>query len=358
MTATGLVIEARGLTRRFGDFVAVREVSFSVERGEIFGYLGANGAGKSTTIRMLCGLLQPSSGQAVVSGMDVAVNPEGVKRSLGYMSQKFSLYLDLLAEENLEFFGGAYGLMGKALRRRVDAALERVDLQEHRGAMTGDLPGGLRQRLALASALLHRPSILFLDEPTAGVDPAARRSFWRLIRELSSAGITVFVTTHYMDEAEYCHRVGLMVDGRLTALDTPAGLKAAHVRGTLVKLRGEAVPGALELCGELPGVLDAQPFGAAAHVRLDPDLLDPGALTAALGSAGLNGLEADVIQPTLEDVFLAVVEAESRQPEAGRGQAPPLHALPGNGTDGNTSPDTGRGGPCGRPGSGTGAPEA
>ena len=307
------VIEAHGLTRRFGDFVAVRAVDFTVSRGEIFGYLGANGAGKSTTIRMLCGLLRPSEGQAMVSGLDVALDPEGVKRSLGYMSQKFSLYLDLRAEENLEFFGGAYGLMGKELRRRIDHSLERVDLLDQRRTTTGDLPGGLRQRLALASALLHQPSILFLDEPTAGVDPAARRAFWRLIRELSAAGITVFVTTHYMDEAEYCHRIGLMVDGRLTALDTPAGLKATHVRGTMVKLQGADVPRALELCQDLAGVLDAQPFGRAAHVRLDPQLLDADRLRHSLESSGLTGLKTQPIQPNLEDVFLAVVEAESRQ---------------------------------------------
>ena len=312
-TPPELVIEARGLTRRFGDFVAVRSVDFTVTRGEIFGYLGANGAGKSTTIRMLCGLLRPSGGQALVSGLDVALDPEGVKRSLGYMSQKFSLYLDLRAEENLEFFGGAYGLMGKELRARMDHALERVDLLEQRQTRTGDLPGGLRQRLALASALLHRPRILFLDEPTAGVDPAARRAFWRLIRELSAAGITVFVTTHYMDEAEYCHRIGLMVDGRLTALDTPAGLKSTHVRGTMVKLTGGHVPRALEACASLAGVLDAQPFGRAAHVRLDPAVLDPDALLAALSGQGITGLNVAQIQPNLEDVFLAVVEAESRQ---------------------------------------------
>jgi len=316
VSAPAAAIIARQLTRRFGDFTAVRQVSFHVERGEIFGYLGANGAGKSTTIRMLCGLLQPTSGSATVSGLDVAADPEGVKRSLGYMSQKFSLYLDLLAEENLEFFGGAYGMMGRPLRRRVDAVLERVGMGAHRRAVTGDLPGGLRQRLALASALLHRPSILFLDEPTAGVDPAARRSFWQLIRELSGAGITVFVTTHYMDEAEYCHRVGLMVDGRLTALDTPAGLKRAHVPGALVKLRGPDMARALERCRALPGVLDAQPFGAAAHVRLDPAVVSAEALSAALVRAGLPALQVTPIQPTLEDVFLAVVEAESRQASA------------------------------------------
>ena len=304
------VIAAADLTRVFGDFVAVRQVSFQVPRGEIFGYLGANGAGKSTTIRMLCGLLAPSSGQAMVAGLDVALDPEGVKRSLGYMSQKFSLYLDLLAFENLEFFGGAYGLHGRCLRRRMDHALARVGLEQHRRTRTGDLPGGLRQRLALASALLHQPRILFLDEPTAGVDPGARRGFWRLIRELSADGITIFVTTHYMDEAEYCHRVGLMVDGRLEALDTPAALKQQHVPGELYKLEGAGVPRALEICGELEGVLDAQPFGAAAHVRLDPARSGRGELAQLLERHGLDGLQLSHMEPTLEDVFLAVVEGQ------------------------------------------------
>ena len=305
---TAPVIEAHQLTRRFGDFTAVDQVSFHVERGEIFGYLGANGAGKSTTIRMLCGLLGPSGGQAMVAGLDVAADPEGVKRSLGYMSQKFSLYQDLLAWENLEFFGGAYGLSRRAVGRRIDQVLEQVDLSAQREARTGDLPGGLRQRLALASALLHQPRILFLDEPTAGVDPGARRGFWRLIRELSADGITIFVTTHYMDEAEYCHRVGLMVDGRLETLDTPAALKQRHVPGILCKLEGAAVAQALAAARGLAGVLDAQPFGAAAHVRLNPALLNPEALRQALAGQGVAGLTMSTMEPTLEDVFLAVVE--------------------------------------------------
>jgi ABC-2 type transport system ATP-binding protein len=304
-------IEAHGLTRAFGSFVAVREVTFAVGQGEIFGYLGANGAGKSTTIRMLCGLLRPTAGRATVEGRDVARDPEGVKRSLGYMSQRFSLYLDLLAEENLEFFGGAYGLGGAPLRRRIAQVLELTGLQPHARTVTRDLPGGIRQRLALASAMLHQPRLLFLDEPTAGVDPAARRHFWRLIRQLSEQGITIFVTTHYMDEAEYCHRIGLMVEGQLVALDTPAQLKRRHVPGVLCKLEGREVPRALELCRQLPGVLDAQPFGAAAHVRLDPAQCDPRRLDRALSQRGLQELSVDEIQPTLEDVFLTVVETES-----------------------------------------------
>ena len=221
------VIEVTDLTRVFGDFTAVDSVSFAVEQGEILGYLGANGAGKSTTIRMLCGLLEPTSGTARVAGIDVGESPEKVKRIIGYMSQKFSLYLDLTAEENLEFFGGTYGIHGRRLRQRSRQVLEQVDLYDQRTAQTGSLPGGWRQRLALACSILHEPKILFLDEPTAGVDPVSRRTFWELVRSLARKGTTVLVTTHYMDEAEYCGRVSIMVQGRIVALDTPAGLKTA-----------------------------------------------------------------------------------------------------------------------------------
>jgi ABC-2 type transport system ATP-binding protein len=302
------VIQAEKLSRSFGSFQAVREVSFAVSRGEIFGYLGANGAGKSTTIRMLCGLLKPSAGQARVTGIDVAEDPEGVKRTLGYMSQKFSLYPDLLVEENLDFFGGAYGLEGAVLQRRIDEVLPQLGLQEARRLRTSDLPGGLRQRVALASALLHKPRILFLDEPTAGVDPRARRAFWRLIRQLSAEGTTIFVTTHYMDEAEFCHRLGLMVDGYLVALGTPAELKRKHVRGQLCKVDGSELAPLLTLLRQIPGVLDVQPFGSAAHVLLNSAQLDEQQL-ATLLARQLPGLNLHAIEPTLEDVFLSVVEA-------------------------------------------------
>ncbi len=218
-------IEVTGLRRRFGNFEAVRGVDFHVERGEIFGYLGANGAGKSTTIRILCGLLAPSAGKAIVAGVDVAKDPTAVRRSVGYMSQRFSLYPDLTAGENLDFFGGAYGLRRKLRRDRAATLLADVGLDVKDRRVTGAMPGGTRQRVALACALIHAPRIVFLDEPTAGVDPEARRNFWRIIRRIADAGTTVFVTTHYMDEAEYCARVGLMADGVLVALDTPEALK-------------------------------------------------------------------------------------------------------------------------------------
>lgn len=218
-------VEAVDLVKQFGEFVAVDRVSFRVRRGEIFGFLGPNGAGKTTTIKILCGLLAPTSGKATVGGYDVAVDPESVRQNIGYMSQRFSLYDDLTVEENLEFFAGIYGVPEERLREREEFALRLADLAEQRRRMTRELAGGWKQRLALGCAILHEPPILFLDEPTSGVDPIARREFWDLIYQLSERGHTVFVTTHYMDEAEYCHRLALMYGGRIIALDTPEALK-------------------------------------------------------------------------------------------------------------------------------------
>lgn len=299
------VIEVRELVRRYGSFTAVDRVSFDVERGEIFGYLGANGAGKSTTIRMLTGLVAPTEGDALVAGHRISRSPESVKSSIGYMSQKFSLYLDITVDANLEFFGGAYGLAGKALRARMDALAEQTGLTEIRSARTGQLPGGLRQRVALAASLLHQPQIVFLDEPTAGVDPSSRRDFWSLIRSLAAGGTTVFVTTHYMDEAEYCARVGLMVAGRLVALDTPRRLAETHVPGRVIAVSGEALVPALPALRALPGVLAADPFGARLHVRTDPGL-PVERVTDTLARHGARGLSVAPHRANLEDVFLAL----------------------------------------------------
>lgn len=302
------VIEVEALTKRFGSFTAVDRVSFEVEAGEIFGYLGANGAGKTTTIRMLCGLLEPSEGEASVAGFDVGRQPRKVKQAIGYMSQRFSLYQDLKVEENLAFFAGAYGLYGKRKAARISFALEHAGLTDRRRAMTRDLPGGFRQRLALASALLHEPAIVFLDEPTAGVDPESRRDFWRLIRELARGGTTVFVTTHHLDEAEYCGRVGLMVDGRLVALDTPDGLKAEHVPGTFLSVAGV---GARELGAALedrPEVLQVQPFGNLVRVRIAAgELVAPDAFAEVLRGRGMEPTSVEPTDANLEDVFLELV---------------------------------------------------
>ncbi len=302
-------IEVSHLAKAFGTFKAVDDVSFHVEKGEIFGYLGANGAGKSTTIRMLCGLLKPTSGTALVAGFDIAKNPEGVKRSIGYMSQKFSLYLDLTVEQNLEFFGGIYGAGGKELRMRIDRALDEVSMQELRTTLTGALPGGLRQRLALASSLLHRPSIVFLDEPTAGVDPSSRRDFWKLIRHLSQSGTTVFVTTHYMDEAEYCARIGMMVAGKLVALDTPAELKRTLVPGRTIRIEGDLVASAVPSLRAHAGVIGAETFGAGLHVRIDPARMKDDQVAALCTAAGARVTLSERVDPTLEDVFIAAADA-------------------------------------------------
>lgn len=306
---SALVIEVERLRRTFGAFVAVDDVCFEVSRGEIFGYLGANGAGKSTTIRMLCGLLTPSGGNARVAGCTLGHDSTRLRSRIGYMSQKFSLYLDLPVEANIEFFGGAYGLYGKALRKRTDEILERIGLVELRKTITGDLPGGTRQRLALGTALLHRPDIVFLDEPTAGVDPTSRRMFWTLIRELSHEGTTVFVTTHYMDEAEYCARIGLMVSGKLVALDSPRALKAQWVPGRVIALRGQEVGPVRGVLGQTQGILAIEPFGASVHVRFDEATIVQGRIEEML-SQGLRGKPL-IVEPgevSLEDVFLAVVE--------------------------------------------------
>jgi ABC-2 type transport system ATP-binding protein len=221
----GWAVEVKNMVKRFGDFVAVDHVSFTVERGEVFGFLGPNGAGKSTTIRILCGLLTPTEGQAWVNGLDVSTEAEAIRQNIGYMSQRFSLYDDLTVEENIDFFSGIYGVPGHLRAERKAYALRMADLEERRGSMTRLLAGGWKQRLALGCAILHQPPILFLDEPTSGVDPIARRKFWELIYQLSSQGHTVFVSTHYMDEAEFCHRLALMYRGRIVALGAPSELK-------------------------------------------------------------------------------------------------------------------------------------
>jgi ABC-2 type transport system ATP-binding protein len=298
----------------------VDRVSFEVERGEIFGYLGANGAGKSTTIRMLTGLLAPTSGTGRVAGFDVGAEPEAVKASIGYMSQKFSLYLDLPVRENLIFFGGAYGLWGRALERRADEVLALADLRGAGDATTGDLPGGVRQRGAHACAILQRPEVVFLDEPTAGVDPVARRTFWRIIRDLAREGTTVFVTTHYLDEAEYCRRIGLMVDGRLVALDTPARLKTTWIPEELLVVRGRELARAAEPLRDLPGVKSVIRFGAGLHLRVERGRLSRADVIAALQAAGASDVVVESAEPTLEDVFLEVVgSGDGTRPGPGTG---------------------------------------
>jgi len=309
---TAPAIEAVGLGRDFGAFHAVSGVSFSVEAGEIFGYLGANGAGKSTTIRILCGLLEPSSGSAEVAGIDVRREPERVKRAIGYMSQRFSLYSDLTVDENLRFWAGTYRLWGRALEGRLRWAREVAELERRRRTLVRELPGGFRQRLALACCLLHEPPVVFLDEPTGGVDPEARRRFWDLIDELSAAGTTVFVTTHSMDEAERCHRVALMHAGRLLALDTPTRLKAGFAAGTVLEIGCALAARALARLESLPGVANAALFGDRLHAVVD-DPTRGRDIESALDQAGFAPVTATPIAPSLEDVFIRAIREASRE---------------------------------------------
>jgi ABC-2 type transport system ATP-binding protein len=301
-------IEMIGLTRRFGAFVAVDDVNLSVEAGTVFGFLGSNGAGKSTAIRMLCGLLRPTAGTGRVLGHDVAREPEEVKRRIGYMSQRFSLYDDLTVRENLDFFGGIYGLAGARLAARRDAALAMADLEGRQDRLTGSLPGGWKQRLALGCAVLHEPRVVFLDEPTGGVDPLSRRLFWGLIDGLARDGVTVLVTTHYLDEAEYCDRLSLMHAGRVIAEGTPRVLRRGLGDGALLEVRAADPVAALPVLERHPGARDIVPFGTALHARVDDAARDGPQLVAALEAAGLGPAEARTIVPSLEDVFIHAIE--------------------------------------------------
>jgi ABC-2 type transport system ATP-binding protein len=300
-------IEVRALRKRFGTFTAVDDVTFEVGQGEIFGWLGANGAGKSTTIRMLIGVLVPTAGDALVAGKSISRDPTGVKRRIGYMSQRFSLYPDLTVRQNLAFFGGAYGLHGAALAERIRTVSADVDLGDLLDASTAALPGGTRQRVALGASLLHEPRIVFLDEPTAGVDPVSRRRFWELIRRLAGTGVTVFVTTHHLDEAEGCDRVGLMVDGRLVALDTPAQLAVDWVPGQIYRVLGTGVHRTAAAVRARPGVIEVEPFGAALHVRVEHGV--PADTVLSWFRDPVPDARLEPVRATLEDVFLAVVKA-------------------------------------------------
>lgn len=299
------------LVKRFGDFVAVDQLTFETAPGEIFGFLGPNGSGKSTTIRMLCGLLRPSAGRALVAGIDVARDPEAVRRHIGYMSQKFSLYQDLTVAENLRFFGGMYGVSATELAQRIAWAVAMAGLEGREHALTGDLAGGWKQRLALGCAVLHRPPIVFLDEPTSGVDPMSRRRFWEIIHQMADDGITVLVTTHYMEEAEYCNRLALIARGRMVALGRPSELKRHFTKGALVRVECEALGEAVEVAAGAPEVLEAAIFGSGLHLVVAEDLpLET--LGRSLAARGVRVLGLARIQPTLEDVFVALTREAPR----------------------------------------------
>jgi ABC-2 type transport system ATP-binding protein len=301
-------IEVRHLSRRFGAFTAVDDVSFDVRPGEIFGFLGSNGAGKSTTIRMLCGLLRPSSGAARVGGIDVATDPEGVKRRIGYMSQRFSLYESLTVDQNIAFFGGIYGLEPERLARRRDFVLEMAGLHGRERTLARDLSGGWRQRLALGCAVLHEPPILFLDEPTGGVDPLSRRQFWRLIDSLSSSNVTVLVTTHYLDEAERCHRVALIHAGRLAIIGTIPEVKQVFATRPILEIQADRPVEAMEVLDRMTGIEKTSLFGTAVHAVLASRAVSTDEISRRLAERGLSVTGMAEVAPSLEDVFLDVVD--------------------------------------------------
>lgn len=297
-------VVVRHLSKRFGDFTAVDDVSFTVREGEIFGFLGPNGAGKTTTIKMLTGLVRPSGGEATVAGIDATSHSDVLKQRVGYMSQLFSLYADLTVAENITLFGGLYGVTGDRLAARRAWVLEMADLVGRDQQLTGSLPLGWKQRLALGCAVLHEPPILFLDEPTSGVDPIARRQFWDLIDALAADQTTVFVSTHYMEEAEYCHRLGLMNRGALVALDSPRHLRASMAE-PLFEVVTDDPPGAATALQRVDGVLEAAMFGRDVHAVVRDATVSPAALGDALTRAGIRFRSVEPIAPSLEDVFVS-----------------------------------------------------
>ncbi len=312
------IVEVRNLEKHFGAFKAVAGISFAVERGEIFGFLGPNGAGKSTTIRMLCGLLVPTAGTGRVAGFDVMRESEQIKTRIGYMSQKFSLYDELTVEENIEFYSGIYCLPKAKKVARKAWVLEMAGLKEHRHVRTAELSGGWKQRLALGCAVLHEPPILFLDEPTSGVDPNSRRQFWDLIYTLSESGVTVFVTTHYMEESEYCDRLGIIYRGELIALGTPRTLKTEHMSDAVLEIDCARPSDAMTVIERLPAVKEVALFGKGLHaVAMDAEDATR-AIKAALATGGFPLARIERITPTMEDVFVSLIEARDR---AGGSQA-------------------------------------
>jgi ABC-2 type transport system ATP-binding protein len=315
MNGNGWAVEIDEMVKKFGDFVAVDHVSMQVPKGEIFGFLGPNGAGKSTTIRMLCGLLTPTSGSAHVNGLDVATQPEEIRRNIGYMSQKFSLYDDLTVEENIDFFSGIYGVPRARRAERKDYVLRMANIEEKLHALTRTLSGGWKQRLALGCAILHDPPVLFLDEPTSGVDPIARAAFWGLIHDLSKTGHTVFVSTHYMDEAEFCHRLALMYRGKVIALGTPAELKKGLTSHTLLQLESSAPLQTMRALAGSPGVADVAVFGGGLHVTLSDADAEAGMdrVRRVLEAKDIQIKRLERIEPSMEDVFVAMIEAEERK---------------------------------------------
>lgn len=302
-----IAAKVRGLTKSFGGFTAVDNIDLTIKTGEIFGFLGPNGAGKSTTIKMLCGLLLPTSGNGSVGGFDIMKESEEIKKNIGYMSQKFSLYDDLTIEENINFFSGIYSVSEARKKERMEWVLEMAGLKDSRKAITRTLPSGFKQRLALGCALLHEPGIIFLDEPTSGVDPLSRRNFWNLINELSKAGTTVFVTTHYMDEADYCSRLALIYRGRIIAEGTPNELKQKYMTRYIIEIETDRVMEALEALAA--DRIEAAIFGSLLHATVDNLEKAVPEIKRVLKEADINAYRVERIMPSLEDVFVSLIEA-------------------------------------------------
>ncbi len=309
----GAAVVVRDLEKRFGNFTAVNRISFEVRRGEIFGFLGPNGAGKSTTIRMLCGIILPTGGEGRVAGLDLRAQSEEIKSHIGYMSQKFSLYEDLTVEENIDFYSGIYRLPPEKKRARKEWVIEMAGLGEHRHTRTGVLSGGWKQRLALGCAILHEPPVIFLDEPTSGVDPVSRRRFWDLIYELAGRGVTVFVTTHYMDEAEYCDRLALIYRGELIAVGSPEELKTRFMQETVLEVACARPQDAMEWVKRLEGVHEVALFGRGLHIVADRNGTLANEVRAALEAQGFAVEHVEQIAPSMEDVFVSLIEARDRE---------------------------------------------
>ncbi len=306
MIRSAVAVKVRGLTKRFGDFAAVDTIDLSIKKGEIFGFLGTNGAGKSTTIKMLCGLLLPTGGEGSVNGLDIMKESEEIKKNIGYMSQKFSLYDDLTVEENIHFFSGIYGVAKSRKKERLDWVLEMAGLQDRRKAVTKTLPGGFKQRLALGCAILHEPPIIFLDEPTSGVDPISRRNFWNLIDEMSKAGITIFVTTHYMDEADYCNRLALIYRGKIIAEGSPNEMKQKYMTRYVLEVEVDKAVEAMEVMRK--NKIETAIFGSLLHATVDNMEEAMPKIRDMLEEAGIQALRIERIMPSLEDVFVTLIE--------------------------------------------------
>lgn len=308
-----IAVSVSSLEKKFGDFTAVNRISFSVKRGEIFGFLGPNGAGKSTTIRMLCGILAPTSGAGTVGGYDIVKDREAIKAHIGYMSQKFSLYDDLTAEENIDFYSGIYLIPQDKKAARKEWIIDMADLDPFRKNMTRTLSGGWKQRLALGCAIIHEPSIIFLDEPTSGVDPIARQNFWSLIKEMASKGVTVFVTTHYMDEAENCDRMALIYKGSIIALGTSEELKTDIMKNDVLRIEVPQAEDWIERIGAVQGVTETALFGTALHAVVESAAVVKGRIEELFARAGVKGCKITKIKPSLEDVFVSLIESYDKK---------------------------------------------